>query len=304
MQVTPQALRSFSTGLSTAFLVRFNATETLYKRISFEVSSTTAANEYPNFGDIPGLREWVGDRVFHELSGGNYVISNKTFEGSLSVKRDKIEDDQVGIYTQIAEQLGQSAAEFPDQLVFRLLANGDKTKGLDGQNFFDTDHPGYAADGREISVSNYQPGDGPAWYLVDDSNVIKPIVYQKRRDFTFTSLDDLRDQNVFKRNEFLYGADGRCNAGFGMWQLAYMSRAPLTAENYAKAREAMGTIRRRDGTVISIKPRLLMVPPQLEAVSRTLIGGDLVPTQIGDQIVPTSNTWRDTAEVLLVPQLA
>ena len=31
------------------------------------------------------------------------------------------------------------------------------------------------------------------------------------------------DDNVFNRDEFVWGADGRSNAGYGFWQMAYGS---------------------------------------------------------------------------------
>lgn len=304
MDVNPQNIRAVSTALSTAFNVRLASTATLYGRIAMTVSSTTSANEYPRLDDLPGLREWVGDRVYHDLSAGSYTIKNRKFEGSFSVDRDKIEDDQIGLYTPAAQQLGQSAAEFPDLLSFSLLKRGDTTRGLDGQNFFDTDHPGFDEDGDETSVSNYQAGAGPAWFLIDDTRVLKPLVFQSRRKFTLTALDQVRDENVFKQDKFLYGVDGRCNVGFSMWQLAFMSKAPLTAENYAAARAAMGSIRRPDGSVIAITPRLLLVPSALESAARVLLTGDMVPMEVSGSIVAASNPWKGTAEPLVVPHLA
>lgn len=51
--------------------------------------------------------------------------------------------------------------------------------------------------------------------------------------------DNPPDENVFYKREYIYGSDGRCNVGFGLWQLAYASKQPLTAENYEAARAAM-----------------------------------------------------------------
>ena len=31
------------------------------------------------------------------------------------------------------------------------------------------------------------------------------------------------DDNVFFKKEFIYGVDARCNAGYGLWQLAFGS---------------------------------------------------------------------------------
>lgn len=291
MEVNAQNLRGIYTGLSTAFNVQLTTTPTMYGRVAFEVNSSTSQNEYPKLDDIPGLREWVGDRIVHDVSANTYVIANKEFEGTLGVDRAKIEDDQIGLYTPVAQQLGQSTAQFPDLLCFPLLKKGTQTICSDGQYFFDTDHPSYDESGNVISVSNYQAGSGQPWFLIDDTQVLKPLVYQKRRPFRLTALDQLDNENVFSKKKFIYGVDGRCNVGFGMWQLAYMSRAELTPANYELARQAMGSIRRRDGAPLNINPRLLLHGPSLEGAALALLKA--IINEVG-----ATNVWAGTAEPL------
>jgi len=296
MDINASTLRSVYTGLSTAFNTRFETTENFYKQVAMTVGSTTASNEYPRLDDLPGFREWVGDRIAHDLSAQTYSIKNLEFEKTIAIKRSQIEDDQIGLFAPVAGQFGSDAAEFPDQLVFPLLKKGAATICYDGQNFFDADHPGFSEEGGKTSVSNFQPGDGPTWYLIDDSKVMKPMVFQNRKPFALTAMDNPNDPNVFNKGKFEWGVDGRCNAGFGLWQLAFMSRAPLTPSNYKKAREALTTIRRRDGQVIQIRPNKLLVPSNLEAEGRKLLNADLIDG--GD-----SNIWKGTAELSVIPLL-
>jgi phage major head subunit gpT-like protein len=42
---------------------------------------------------------------------------------------------------------------------------------------------------------------------------------------------------VFLNDEFIYGIRSRCNAGFGLWQLAFGSNAGLNATIYAPERK-------------------------------------------------------------------
>ena len=297
MDINASTLRSIYTGLSTAFNQRLAATATFYGTIAMTVNSVTAMNEYPRMDDMPGIREWVGDRVVHDLSAQTYQIRNRTFEGTIGIKRDQIEDDQIGLFTPVAAQLGQDAAAFPDQLVFPLLKAAATTRCYDGQYFFDTDHPGFDENGGVTSVANFQDGAGPAWYLIDDSQVMKPMVFQSRRLFKLVAKDQESDDNLFWKNQFLWGVDGRCNAGFGLWQLAFMSKATLNAANYAAARTAISTIRKRNGQVIGIRPTKLIVPPQLEGTARQILNAELING--GD-----SNIWAKTAEVVVIPHLA
>lgn len=61
------------------------------------------------------------------------------------------------------------------------------------------------------------------WFLLCTSKAIKPFIFQNRRKPTLVVKDSPEDDNVFFHNEHLYGVDMRCNAGFGLWQLAYGS---------------------------------------------------------------------------------
>lgn len=108
-------------------------------------------------------------------------------ENSIRVKRENIEDDQIGQYSVIAQAFGQQVAEFPDTLSFPLLVAGFTTLCFDGQNFFDTDHPMAGGTYSNI-VGDIATDKGEPWFLIDESQVLKPILYQKRRAFNFRAL--------------------------------------------------------------------------------------------------------------------
>lgn len=296
MDINAANLRSIYTSTLTLFNAGLEAVKPLYPIVAMTVKSTTSANEYPKLDDLPGIREWVGDRIVNSLSARKYTIENRTFEGTIGLSRDQIEDDQVGLLSPIASQFGQSAGEFPDSLIFPLFKNGDKMRCYDDQYFFDADHPGFGENGEEISVSNITKGDKPAWYLIDDTKVIKPMIFQERRPFKLVVRDKTDDPNTFEKNEILYGVDGRCNAGYGLWQLAHKATVELNADNYAKVRAAMTTIRKRNGQVINIRPTKLLVPPNLVGAARQLL--------LAENIEGSTNVWRNTAEPVEIPLLA
>lgn len=297
MDINVSTLRGIYTSLSTAFNTRYTTIAPLYSTVAMTVPSTTAMNEYPRLDDLPGIREWIGERLVHRLGAQTYTIKNRDFEKTVAILRKSIEDDQIGIYAPVAGQFGQDAAAFPDTLVWPLLAAGDTTLCYDGQYFFDTDHPGYDASGALISVSNFQSGASPAWYLVDDRQVIKPIIYQTRKPFKFVQYFDEKDPNVFWRNEFIMGTDGRSNAGFGLWHCAYKSKATLNETNFNAARAAMQALRKRDGQIINISPTKILVPPSLGPTARKLLNAELIN---GGE----SNTLKGLVEVVEIPYLS
>jgi phage major head subunit gpT-like protein len=75
----------------------------------------------------------------------------------------------------------------------------------------------------ELLVAPQLGGSATAWYLMDASRAIRPLIFQERKKPEFTSLIDAKDENVFLRGTYLYGVDSRCNVGFGLWQMAYGS---------------------------------------------------------------------------------
>ena len=289
-------LTNLFTGFKAAFRGAFAKATPLWPRVATRVPSSTRTETYAWLGAWPRIREWLGDRVLKKLKGAAYTLTNKKYESTVSVPRDDIEDEQTGIFGTMFAEMGQAVAEFPDELVFRALAEGWVNKCYDGQPFFDDEHPvGNEDDGVE-PVSNMQDGAGPAWYLLDDSRSLKPLIYQDRRAFDLTALDNPNDPNVFMKGEFIYGVDGRCIAGYGFWQMAFGSKADLDATNYEAARTAMQSFKNDEGGSLNVRPKLLVVPPALEGAALRLINSE--------QIDGTTNEWRGTAQVLVVPFLA
>ncbi|STT58442.1 Mu-like prophage major head subunit gpT [Klebsiella pneumoniae] len=273
-QPSAEILHALSTSLSAAFTKGLSGVKPQYLRIATEVPSGSASNTYGWLSDLPGIKEWVGDRQLALLSQQGYTIPNKTWENSIRVKRENIEDDQIGQYSVIAQAFGQQIAEFPDTLSFQLLVAGFTTLCFDGQNFFDTDHP--MAGGIYSNIVGDGTETGEPWFLIDESQVLKPIIYQKRRAFDFKSLDDLNSEHTFLQNEFLFGVDGRCNVGFGFWQTACASRAPLTTANYEKAVKVLQGMKRDSGSPLGIRPTTLVVGPNNRAAAKKIIDAMLV----------------------------
>lgn len=140
MIINSQTLRGIYVAFNTLFTKAFEAQTPTYERIATVVPSTTDIETYAWLGDIPGMREWVGDREIQNLSGSDYSIKNKDFELTVGVPRNSIEDDKLGVYNPSIQMLGEAAAMHPDELVYALLASGFTEKCSDEKSFFATDH--------------------------------------------------------------------------------------------------------------------------------------------------------------------
>ncbi len=295
MIITPSSLRALFTAYRREFQQALTDTPTDWQRIATEVKSTSASNTYGWLGQFPTFREWIGDRVLKDMAAHGYTLTNKKFEASVAVPRDDIEDDNIGVYMPLFNEMGRASKSHPDELIFELLAAGTASLCFDGQNFFDIDHPVYPntdGTGAAQSVANYDPGPvdntNPTWYLLDVSRALKPLIFQKRRDYDLRAMVEKDDEGVFMRDEYRYGVDARVSAGFGFWQFAYASKQPLTADNYAAARAAMKGFKADGGRPLGIRPGLLVVPSQLEGAARKIVVKD----------ADAGNEWAGTAEVL------
>lgn len=269
-------------------------TDAEYMKVATKVTSTTGKEEYSWLGKWPRIREWVGERVLSQLKTSNYTIKNRKFESTVPVDRDDVEDDIVGIYATMFEEMGQEVFDFPSELVFGLLDKGETELCYDGQPFFDTDHPVEDENGDIQSVSNYGGGTGPLWVVMATGRALKPIIYQERRPFNTVTLDRPDDENVFWRNEFVYGVDGRMNVGFGFWQFAYASRQPLNSDNIKLAFDALEGMTGDGGRPLNIKPTLFVGNTGLRSEALSLFNAALVE---GGK----SNIWAKTLEVFLTP---
>ncbi len=286
--------------LYTAVKTNFNQGKAMYKplweKLATLVPSTTGVETYAWIGEFSRLREWIGDRQINRMRNYGYTLANKKFEGTEGIPREYVEDDTYGIMMPKFKDMGYAAATHPDEMLFSLLAAGFTTPCYDGQNFFDTDHP-VGEVGKEVSVSNMQAGAGAAWFLMDTKRPLKPLIYQKRKDYNLSNKTDAANSDhVYMADEFLYGVDARGNWGFGFWQQAFASQAALTTDNFNTNMAAMMGFKSDAGRPLGIMPDLLVVGPSNRAAANAVVEAML--NENGG-----SNTNYKAVEVLVVPWL-
>jgi len=120
-----------------------------------ETNSTSNKEKYGWLGQVPNLSEWKDSRKLNGLVDYNYEIVNKSYEATLQVDRDDIEDDQLGAIKVRIADLAIKARIHPRKLFFELLVAGETELCYDGSAFFATDHK-YTAD--SASQSNLHTG--------------------------------------------------------------------------------------------------------------------------------------------------
>jgi len=330
MEVSAQNLTTLFTGFDMIFQKGFEAAPSYYDKICSIVPSSTSQTIYPWLGRTTGFREWVGDRIMQTLEAHTYTIVNKTFEDTISLERERIEDDQYGVYAPAVELLGWDAKTHPDQLVFGMMKAATSGAAVtigkitipvpicyDGNNLYYATHPaglaGESSTGATYSNIN-SGGSGPYWYLVDGARPIKPFIFQKRREYAVSRMNTVTDEAVFSQRLFRYGVDVRCNAGVGLWQLTYASNTDLSnPANYGAAVAALRGIKSDASVPFGAwngppTTRFLVVPPALEEVARQLLHATFGAGTTGGagaiSTIPIANIYLNDATLIVSEWLA
>jgi len=257
----------------------------LVKAVATVLTSNSDLEKYGWLGDIPAVREWLGDREAGALAEYDYTITNKNWESSIGIDRNDIEDDKYGMIMERVRAMPRALVEHRWEMIEDLFAAGSTGLAYDGSAFFanrtspnDNLLAGNGADtvahiqtdilavfaamynftsdtGRHLrikldtivcpveiyglvmeAVTEVQgatsknvsstiiknviplPGqsDTTDWYAACTSHRMKPFILQTRKE----PKPVLDDTQVKRNRKYVFGADGRSNAGYGFPQLA------------------------------------------------------------------------------------
>jgi phage major head subunit gpT-like protein len=131
----------------------------LYPTVAYIHQSDGANEEYSWLGQMPAVREWLGDRVFNELRAARFVIENRLWESSLLLAKTDLSDDRHGQYDLVMPEMAKRAGQHPDKLLLELIVAGEDTACFDGEFFFDTDHA-WGDSGTQDNDLTYAAGSG------------------------------------------------------------------------------------------------------------------------------------------------
>ncbi len=265
--------------LNTAMQARFNSGLAVqnedWKKLAKSIKSNGASNTYGWLSQFPAFKEWVGARTHKTASKTAFSVKNRKFENTLDIPREDIEDDNYGMYGDVAESYGQSVSDLMNELVYALVPNGFSSVCYDGQFFFDTDHPVYPNEdgtGVAATVSNMQAGAGEPWVLLCTKRAPKPFYLQERVVAEFTPKTNAANSDgVFENDVFSYGGRWRGEAVYGFWQLAFGSKAALTKDNFDAAFAAGMKFKGDGNRKLGIIFDTMIVGPDNQAAAEALL---------------------------------
>lgn len=91
-----------------------------------------------NLVDVPGLREMKSERVPGLIDGTVATITPRTWEATLDVKQEDVEDDELGIIPEAVSLMAADANNSYGILAIEALVKGFTANLNDGTPFFDT----------------------------------------------------------------------------------------------------------------------------------------------------------------------
>lgn len=273
--LTAAEIAAFNTALKARFNKGLAVTTEEWKQLGKLINSNSASNTYAWLSQFPAFREWVGARLHKAAKKQAYTVENRKFENTLDVPRESFEDDNYGMYGDLAESFGQSVIDLKNDLMFSAVPAGFASICYDGQFFFDTDHPVYPNEdgsGVAATVSNMQAGVGEPWVLLCTGRSPQPFYLQERIVAEFTPKNSAANSDgVFENDVFSYGGRWRGDAVYGFWQLAFGSKATLDAANFTAAFAAMMKFKGDGNRKLGIVPDTMVVGPDNMAAAEALL---------------------------------
>jgi phage major head subunit gpT-like protein len=298
MFVNKAAVAEVFKGFQTIFNQSIEALPVYWKNIAGEIQSSGASEDYKWLEGVPMPREWKGPRQVVGLSGKHYEVYNTTFEDTIGISVDDIEDDKLGMHKPRVQELAEFAGGYHiDALVFAALAAAFTAAGPDGAAFISAAHPrnGLANQSNLIGSGSSDP-----WFVIDATHAIKPINYQNRAWDGLVNKTQVNDDNVFLDNQALFGTRARRAVAYGRWQYVVGCKTPLNTTNFALAIDAPLSFTDVNGTPMPStenKNKILVIHPSLVSAARVLIDSE-------HDSVGASNPFYKMMPYITVPWLA
>jgi phage major head subunit gpT-like protein len=150
MDINRANMDALFTGYNQAFKNGLGIVPATYQELCTVVPAGTKQIDFPFLEQLGGMRHWIGPREIKNVSSKKLSVVARTFEETMSVPVNDIEDDQYGVYSPILSEMGMNAGNLWAELVFAALV-GNAT-WLDGVAFFSASSRSY--DGTN-AIANY-----------------------------------------------------------------------------------------------------------------------------------------------------
>lgn len=241
MLITKAAIQQLQVGFSGIYRAGWNITQPKLVSLATTVPSNTRTNTYGWMGRLLKMRKWDGPRVIQNLNTFAYQLENEPYELTVGVDRDDIEDDQLGVYNPLFDEMGRNAVKWPDQVLKTALQAGTTNLGFDGVAFFAATHPLNAAGNQannftttaltstnfstvRAAMAAYTGEDGEPLGVMPDTLIVPPQLEDTANTIVTAEFGASGATNVQRSQAKIVVVPELANAGT-TWYLADSSNA-------------------------------------------------------------------------------
>ncbi len=130
-------LDSLFTGFNAAMLDGEKLADLPFDRFAMEVAGTSATEQFAWMDLLSTIHKWIGSRTVNNIKGNIMTLTPDDFEHTIGVKRNNIEDDQLGIFTPRFTKMGKDKANLRGKIAIATIL--ENAVWIDGKPFFATD---------------------------------------------------------------------------------------------------------------------------------------------------------------------
>jgi phage major head subunit gpT-like protein len=124
-----------------------------WKDFTMVMPSTTDTETYGWLGQLPPMREFLGERIIRDLTETGFTLKNKTWEMTIGVKRAAWEDDKLGAIKVKVQGMADMYQDWLAENSYKALFYGDTTAA--------TGNPyGNSFDGLDCNATTHDLGGG------------------------------------------------------------------------------------------------------------------------------------------------
>jgi len=164
--ITSAVIQALQTTFDSSYRKGWGDADPMSQAFTTTIPSSVRTNTYGWMARLPSMRVWLGPRTIQNLTNHDYQLTNLPYELTVGVDRDDWDDDMLGVYSPLFEEMGRAARLLPEQRTVIALQAGDTTGlSFDGVTFFNNAHAALGAGGAAIdnnfagtslTVANYE----------------------------------------------------------------------------------------------------------------------------------------------------
>jgi len=140
MLINTSNINQLNRGFSKVYRSAYDETPEWGSKVATTIRSNHGTEVHGWMQRILAMREWDGPRLIQNLVSTDYTLTNKTYELTVGVEVNDIEDDSLGVYEPMFSEMGRAQRKWPDQQLKTVLQGGTTGVGPFGEVFFTTSH--------------------------------------------------------------------------------------------------------------------------------------------------------------------